>query len=105
MATAPADTILAQASGLPAVFFWTLVLIIGLILLFVAVTWLKRWLAPKDASVGVGFTLSDLRQMHREGKLTDAEFEKAKFQALAAAQKATERQANSPTTLERKIDR
>ena len=45
-------------------------------------------------SGGTGFTLSDLRQLHKAGKMTDREFELAKAKILEAAKRASERQAS-----------
>ena len=36
-------------------------------------------------SASGGFTLSDLRRMHKEGRMTDEEFEKAKMLIVGAA--------------------
>ena len=51
---------------------------------------------PAGPAPSAGFTLSDLRAMHRAGQLTDAEFEKAKEKIVVAAQKAAERIAAPP---------
>ncbi len=47
----------------------------------------KRMLTPDepDAGGGMGFTLSDLREMHRRGELTDEEFDQAKRRLIANA--------------------
>jgi hypothetical protein len=55
---------------------------------------LKRRIRQDDdptTAPAAGFTLSDLRQMHRAGQLTEEEFNKAKEKIVAAAQKAAER--------------
>jgi hypothetical protein len=73
---------------------WWLVVLIGLLLAaFVAVVQVKKRLLRSDDSHGSGFTLSDLRRLHREGKMTDEEFEKAKQIIVVGAQRAAERQA------------
>ena len=75
-----------------SVIFWSVVMIAMLVGgLFLALR-LKKKLKSDDApSAPLGFTLSDLRDMHRAGQLTDAEFEKAKEKIVLAAQKAAER--------------
>lgn len=73
---------------------WWLIVLVGLLLAgFVAVTQVKKRLMRSDDSPGSGFTLSDLRRLHREGKMTDEEFEKAKQIIVAGAKRAAERQA------------
>jgi hypothetical protein len=50
--------------------------------------WMRRWVKDSDPpKLGLGFTLSDLRQMHRDGHLTTEEFEKAKEKILASARR------------------
>ncbi|HEY2586473.1 MAG TPA: SHOCT domain-containing protein [Tepidisphaeraceae bacterium] len=73
---------------------WWLIVLVGLVLAgFVAVAQVKKRLMRTDDSPGSGFTLSDLRRLHREGKMTDEEFEKAKQIIVAGAKRAAERQA------------
>ena len=77
-----------------SVLVWSLVLVELLLVAFVAVAqFKKRLIKPDDGSSG-GFTLSDLRALHKAGKMTDAEFEKAKEAVVAAAKRAAERQAD-----------
>jgi hypothetical protein len=45
--------------------------------------WLRRRIANSDAGASQGFTLEDLRQMHRRGEMSDEEFTKAKSIMLA----------------------
>jgi hypothetical protein len=85
-------------TGTNGVIVWSLVLI-GLIIAGLAVALqVKKHIThiePSSASPG-GFTLSDLRQMVKEGKLTPEEFEKAKLKIVAAAKRAAERSGNQP---------
>ena len=67
----------AQESSFSSVFVWSLVLVAAVIGGFWVVTWLKRWLKTDDEPVSIGFSLSDLRDLHRAGKLSDEEFERA----------------------------
>src|SRR5688572_4124331 len=77
--------ILAE-SGMASVVFWSLVLIALLLGGYFTVMWLRRTLKEEDdAPSPIGFTLSDLRQLHREGKMTDEEFERARGKMVAAA--------------------
>jgi len=68
------------------VFGWSFVLIALLVGGFFAISKLRQWLKEDDAPVsGVGFTLSDLRQLHKQGQMTDAEFERAKAKIIGGA--------------------
>ena len=71
-------------------------LIAALIVLFVVTVWVRRYFLKGDdpaASSPAGFTLGDLRQLHKNGQMTDEEFERAKAQVVAAMKKAAERAA------------
>jgi hypothetical protein len=98
MASIGQRVIALDLTGTTGVIVWSLVLI-GFIIagLAVALQVKKRitHVEPSSASPG-GFTLSDLRQMVKEGKLTPEEFEKAKLKIVAAAKRATERSGNQP---------
>ena len=73
---------------------WLSVLMIGLVLIcFVAVAQVKKRLFRSDDTLSAGFTLADLRALHRSGQMSDAEFEKAKEAVVAAARRAAERLA------------
>ena len=77
----------AQSSDVASVVFYSL-LLIGLIIgAFYVIARLRRWLKEEDAPSASGFTLSDLRELHRRGAMTTEEFEKAKANMLDAAQK------------------
>ena len=71
--------------------WWALVLVGVVLVGFYAVVQVKRWVTKPDEPTGTGFTLSDLRAMHRSGKMTTEEFEKAKLAIVQAAQRAEER--------------
>ena len=66
------------------------------LLALIFVGWLTVWqvrrrLTRPDETSGAGFTLSDLRQLHKSGQMTDAEFERAKAKVVEAARRASER--------------
>lgn len=88
--------VLGQSAGRSAgsVFFWGLVLIGLIALAFVGVMYLKRWVQnPEDLKPdGGGFTLSDLRELHRQGRMTEEEYEAARIVIVDAAQRASDRQ-------------
>jgi hypothetical protein len=62
-----------------------------------AVVWLRRryWGADDDEVPFVGFTLGDLRSLHKSGRISQEEFEKAKEKIVAAAKRAAERDSKS----------
>jgi hypothetical protein len=83
--------VLAESSGAVGVIGWSLVLLVLLIGGAAGVMRLRRWMKEDDEPApGIGFTLSDLRQFHRQGKMTAEEFEKAKAMMLGSAKKMTE---------------
>lgn len=79
---------------MPSVIWWMLVLLAFVIVGFVAVVQVKKWVSKPDEGLGgTGFTLSDLRALHRSGKMSAEEFEKAKAIIVDAAQRAAKREA------------
>lgn len=67
------------------VLWWSIVLLILVVAGFAAASAVKRRLMKPDDAGAVGFNLSDLRALHRAGKMTNEEFEKAKRAILAGA--------------------
>ncbi|HET6246997.1 MAG TPA: hypothetical protein VFE47_04800 [Tepidisphaeraceae bacterium] len=71
---------------------WSFVLIVMLVVGFVAVAKVKQRMrsgeVDKNAAASAGFSLADLRQMHRDGILSDDELEKAKAKIVQAARKS-----------------
>jgi hypothetical protein len=86
-------TIAANEVG--PIIVWSLLLIVFLVLMFVAIVYFKKWLSKDDLdSAGdVGFTLGDLRRLHKQGKMSDEEYEKARVQMIAVTKAAAERAA------------
>ena len=84
--------LLAQSSeASSSIYIWAIVLLIGVVLLFGAVAWARKRLSPHEDFHGEGFSLSDLRQMHKEGKLSDEEFDRAKAKMVEAMHAAPAR--------------
>ena len=79
--------------GLSGVILWSAILVVLLLACFAGYTLLRRWMRPTDTSdeSARGFTLSDLRAMHRRGELSDAEYEATRSQMLGAAKRAADR--------------
>jgi hypothetical protein len=84
-------------SGNASIFVWTLVLLGVVLVGFVIVSWARKRLTKQDESLNTGFTLSDLRRLHKEGKLSTEEFERAKSAIVATSKAALERK-NPPKT-------
>ena len=77
--------------GIASVILWSGVLIGIVIFAFLAYAQFKRWMKePEVSSTSTGFTLSDLREMHRQGKMTDAEYEAARAKMVAKAKQAAD---------------
>jgi len=76
-----------------SVFKLSLALVALVIVGWVTVLQVRRRLTQPDETSGTGFTLSDLRQLHKSGQMSDAEFERAKAKVVEAARKAAERDA------------
>jgi hypothetical protein len=88
---APIPTIPLADTGMAGAIGWSLVLIVLIIIAFFAVVRLRAWLKDDDdAPVSVGFSLTDLRHLHRQGKMTDEEFEKARNLMVASTKRMAE---------------
>ena len=88
---------LAEADHTRSIVVWSLFLI-GLIVAGWLTVWqVRRKLQRDDAVSGnTGFTLSDLRQLHKSGQMTDEEFDRAKARVVDAARRAALRDAPAP---------
>src|SRR5687768_12053515 len=88
VAAMPSAPLAAQENALSSVFVWSLVLVAIVIGAFWLVSMLKRRLkVTDDEPASLGFTLSDLREMHRAGQLSDEEFERARTKMAASLKK------------------
>jgi hypothetical protein len=75
----------------------SLILIVTLLMLFGAVALYRKWLKSDDSGSGEGFTLSDLRKLHKAGQMTDEEFEKAKKVLIGSVKATAEKMGHNPT--------
>jgi hypothetical protein len=87
----------AGAGDIIGVLFWCIVLIGLIIGGYFVVVWIRKKLKDEDLSdTGEGgFSLTELRELHADGKLTRQEFEKAKYAIVEAAKAAGEARANA----------
>jgi hypothetical protein len=80
---------IVAANDTRAIFVWSLVLLAAVIVGFVLVLWVKRRLKHDDAAPTLGFSLADLRELHRTGKISDEEFERARGKMAASLKRET----------------
>ena len=81
--------LIAQSQSYGGAIFWSMVLLGLCIVTFFLVSFARKWMRG-DADDGpvTGFTLADLRELHRNGKMSDEEFERAKAKLLEATRAA-----------------
>jgi hypothetical protein len=87
------------------IFLWSAVLLAFLVVGMAVVLWLKRRMQADDEPATVnpaGFTLSDLRRLHKSGQMSDDEFERAKVKIVAAAKRAEVRESATASAAERR---
>jgi hypothetical protein len=82
--------VLAQVQDIIPVLFWSFLLLGLIVFMFLAVIYLKKWLASDDPTTG-GFTLGDLRRLKASGQMSDEEYEKARLQIVGAVKLAAEK--------------
>jgi hypothetical protein len=89
--------ILADDNDALSVVFACLLLAVLVLAWAYAVMWLRRryWGADDGAVPSTGFTLADLRELHRSGQISEEEFNRAKEMIVAAHQRAVQRDAGA----------
>ena len=73
---------IADSSLSGSIIFWGIVIVLIIVVGLLVVLYVKRMLLSDDAPGHPAFTLSDLRQMHKSGKMTAEEFERAKAKII-----------------------
>jgi len=93
MCSAAVESALADADPIGIVLACIFLLIVAGAGAYVVI-WLRKRLWGSDSAdePGAGFTLGDLRQLHRAGKISDAEFQHVRDKVVSAAQRAAQRQ-------------
>jgi uncharacterized membrane protein len=61
---------------------WSAILVALVVAGFMVVSYVRRRLDRPEEAGSTDFTLADLRQLHRSGKISDQEFERAKAKIL-----------------------
>ncbi len=74
---------LAQSNS-PSIIGWSLALLGLVVAAFVLVAWIKKRMQAPDEPPAAGFTLAELRDLHRQGKLSADEYERAKAALMAS---------------------
>jgi Short C-terminal domain len=77
-------------------FGWLFAILVILIVGMYVAVYVKKRLKEPDEPTGPGFTLSDLRQLHKSGQMSDEEFERAKAKIVVAAKTAALRDPPKP---------
>ena len=77
----------AAQSEYGSLFVWSLVLVAIAVAGFVLVAWVKRRIRHQDTAPTIGFSLADLRELHRTGKISDEEYERARGRMAASLKK------------------
>ena len=74
------------------------IILLGAIALWLARTYLFEWMkgSAGEQAPAQGFTLSDLRQLHKSGAMTDEEFERAKAKIVQTVQAAAAQRPVKP---------
>jgi uncharacterized membrane protein len=65
-------------------FVWSLILVAVVVAGFMLVAWVKRRVQHQDMAPTLGFSLADLRELHRTGKISDEEYERARGKMAAS---------------------
>lgn len=83
----------SSGSSFSSIVLWSIsILLLALGGLFLVLQLKKRVTHVDEAQPTTGFTLADLRQLHRTGQMSEMEYEKAKAKMLEVAQKGGLRQ-------------
>lgn len=78
------DSSTSFVEGFPMIFWLVLALILAVLLIGMLALLVRYWLTRRQDSGGaIGFTLADMRRMHREGLISDEEFEATKAKMIA----------------------
>lgn len=73
---------IADSSPSGSIVFWGIIIILIIVVGLLIVFFVKKMLLSDDTPAHPAFTLSDLRQMHKSGKMTAEEFERAKAKII-----------------------
>jgi uncharacterized membrane protein len=77
-------------------FVWSLILVAVVVVGFIVVVWVKRRIQQPDSAPTLGFSLADLRELHRTGKISDEEFERARGKMAASLKHQSTQKPKKP---------
>ena len=81
----------ADVTEIRYIYIYSGALIALVLAAFGGYSYFKQWMRQDEVSSGGGFTLSDLRRLHEQGKMSDAEYELARGKMVASARKMTQK--------------
>ena len=87
---------LAEGDPTAIIFPTLIVLIVGIGLFMLATFLFRKKVKEPDEIPPAGFTLSDLRQLHKSGQMSDEEFERARAKLLAVTKHAAAQPPAAP---------
>jgi len=90
--------LLAQESSgnIGSLLLYSLALIVLVVVAYIGVTWIRRQVKGEDGGASEGFTLSDLRRLHKSGQMTDDEYEKAKLLIIGSVKAPAAKKIDKP---------
>jgi hypothetical protein len=78
-------------------------ILVGVSLLMMSVRWMKKRFVQQDiGTASTGFTISDLRRLVKEGKMTQEEFDRARARVLEAHKRSMEIKPALPDSVSKK---
>lgn len=75
-------------------FLWSLVLLVVVLVGFVLASHARRKLRPPEQTPEPGFSLEDLRELHRTGQLTEEEYQRARHKMASSLRQSALRPDN-----------
>lgn len=84
----PAQLLLAQSDANQRILIWSISLICMMVVMFAIIAWLRKRMSPTQEQQTQGFTLADLRELRKQGAMSEEEFERAKAKLVQGVQSA-----------------
>jgi hypothetical protein len=81
-------SIFAAGNPIGSVIAWSIGLICMLVVMFAVIAWLRKRMSPTQEQQTQGFTLADLRELRKQGAMSEEEFERAKAKIVQGVQAA-----------------
>lgn len=85
--------------GASAAMFWLLVILAMVVVLFVVATLVRRhFYSDRPPATGSPFTLGELRELHRQKKITQEEYDRLKAQLIGRLGPGNSSNPSSPSS-------